>query len=123
MHPNDPNNPADVPAADDNQAPLPEAPHPSAPPLSGAEVTGYRSLTSFDIALMNQVKEIERETAALWVKLMANKATDTRWLAIAKTQLQLGFMAMTRGIAKPAEWEPTKAPQKAPGGDHRGTNR
>lgn len=94
---------------DDNQSPLPEAPQPSsAPPMTGAEVQGYRTLTSLEIAQMNQVKEIEREAAALWLKLMAMKSTDTRWLAIAKTQLQLGFMAMTRAVAKPDEWEPRK---------------
>lgn len=94
--------------SDDNQSPLPEAPYPAAPPMTGAEVTGYRTLTSLEIARMNEVKELEREVAALWVKLMAQSNTDGRWLSIAKTQLQLGFMAMTRGIAKPAEWEPRK---------------
>lgn len=50
---------------------------------------------------MNAVKEKAAEVGELIHELEQNKELDQRWVAIAKTDLQKGFMAATRSIAKP----------------------
>lgn len=65
------------------------------------KITGYRELTEDEIALMNEVKAKAAETGALIDRLKYVQSVDPRWTAIASTQLQQGFMALTRAIAKP----------------------
>jgi hypothetical protein len=83
-------------------------------------IKGYRDLPQETIDLMNKVKEKERELLALyqevhtaidiqqrsygadsveWQRLAA--AQPYRWLAIARTDIETGFMAMVRAIAQP----------------------
>jgi predicted transcriptional regulator len=50
---------------------------------------------------MNAVKEKAAEVGELIRELQDNSSLDQRWVAIAKTDLQKGFMAATRSIAKP----------------------
>ena len=50
---------------------------------------------------MNAIKEKAAEVGDLIETLEAWPQIDKRWLAIAKTDLQKGFMAATRSIAKP----------------------
>jgi hypothetical protein len=50
---------------------------------------------------MNAVKEKAAEVGELISKLEVNDELDQGWVAIAKTDLQKGFMAATRSIAKP----------------------
>lgn len=76
-----------------------------APPMTGDVIRGYRTLGVREISMMNDVKEMEALVAELWARFMADKTTDSRWMAIAKTQLELGFMAFSRAIAKPKEWD------------------
>lgn len=64
------------------------------------KIKGYRELSEEEIALMNQIKEKAAEVGDLYHELMQGDA-DQRWLAIGRTQLQQGFMALTRSIAKP----------------------
>lgn len=70
-------------------------------------IKGYRELTAVDISKMNEVKALAEEVGDLINGLETASALprgmepDKRWLAIAKTQLQQGFMALTRAIAKP----------------------
>lgn len=63
-------------------------------------IHGYRELSQTEIDLMNEIKSKGAECAALINKLFAEKA-DERWLAIGTNDLQTGFMALTRSIAKP----------------------
>jgi hypothetical protein len=73
------------------------------------KITGYRELTQEEIDLMNEVKQLAAKTGELIEKLSASDVIttpdvdgiDLRWVNIAKTQLQQGFMALTRSIAKP----------------------
>lgn len=65
------------------------------------KITGYRDLSEEEIALMNEVKEISADVGALVEKLEDNPTLDARWVAIAKTDLQKGFMAAVRAIAQP----------------------
>ncbi len=67
-----------------------------APPIKG-----YRTLTPDEVALINRGKELAEEVGAWVADLQATATLDKRWLAIGATQLQQGFMAVTRGIARP----------------------
>lgn len=65
------------------------------------KITGYRDLSEQEVAAMNEGKALA-ETVGAWIdRLLADPATDKRWVAIGKTQLQQGFMAALRGIAQP----------------------
>ena len=64
-------------------------------------IKGYRELTETEIELMNLVKEFGRDLGELIDNMEDNKDFDQRWLAIGKTDLQKGLMALTRSIAKP----------------------
>lgn len=66
------------------------------------EIKGYRELSKEEIASMNLVKEHAAKTGELIDALEAKgDDCDPRWLSIARTQLQQGFMALTRSIARP----------------------
>jgi len=65
------------------------------------KIKGYRELSEVEISAMNAVKEKAAEVGELIFDLEENSDLDQRWVAIAKTDLQKGFMAATRSIAKP----------------------
>lgn len=65
------------------------------------QIKGYRELSEAEIQVMNIVKEHGAVTGKLIQKLESLPDIDKRWLAIAKTDLQKGLMALTRSIAKP----------------------
>lgn len=62
------------------------------------EIKGYRELGPAEIEAMNRIKEKAEEVGQLLEELVA---ADPRWLAIARTNLQQGFMAATRAVAQP----------------------
>ncbi len=64
-------------------------------------IKGYRDLTESEIASMNAVKEHAEATRALVELVQALPGVDHRWAAIAQTNLQQGYMALVRAIAKP----------------------
>lgn len=71
-------------------------------------IKGYRDLSPEEIALMNEGKELAQRVGEFVEKLEAadfaqtsDQVPDKRWLAIGKTDLQKGFMAVIRSIAKP----------------------
>ena len=78
------------------------------------KITGYRDLSPESIQLMNDIKILAEqlgEKIALMDR-MPNPVppdhptqplitVDKRWLNIGRTQVQQGFMAITRAIAQP----------------------
>ena len=67
-------------------------------------IKGYRELNEMEIALMNKIKEQGVVLQSLIDDLSNSEGptkADPRWLAIGKTHLQEGLMALTRSIAKP----------------------
>jgi len=62
------------------------------------KINGYVELSPETIALVNIMKELEQEVVGL-VDEITN--ADQRWLAIGKTDIQKGFMAVVRGITRP----------------------
>lgn len=65
------------------------------------KIKGYRDLTEQEIDAMNQCKEAAVSIGSLCDYVAALPGIDGRWHAIAKTDLQKGFMALIRSIAKP----------------------
>jgi len=64
-------------------------------------IKGYRDLSPEEVAAMNAVKQKAEEVGAIIEELQQNSNMDQRWVAIAKTDLQKGFMAAIRSIAQP----------------------
>lgn len=64
-------------------------------------IKGYRDLSENEIALMNQIKTFEESLGALWRDVQEMPTTDPRWAAFARTQFEVGFMALVRSVAKP----------------------
>ena len=70
------------------------------------QIAGYRELNASEIAAMNEIKAAA-ERVGVMVEGMASVAGadragyDARWISIARTHLQEGFMALTRAVAKP----------------------
>lgn len=67
------------------------------------KIKGYRDLSQEEIDLMNEVKSMSEKVGALCSSLrLSSEELDSRWIAIGETQLQQGFMALTRAIAQPS---------------------
>lgn len=58
-------------------------------------------MTQHEIDLMNRIKKVGEDVGALVKDLEAVRLLDQRFIAIGKTQIQLGFMALGRGVAQP----------------------
>ena len=65
------------------------------------KIKGYRDLNLEEIQLMNTTKSVAEQVGSLFTDMEKISDIDKRWLAIAKTDLQKGFMALVRSIAKP----------------------
>lgn len=68
------------------------------------KIKGYRELDPSEVALINAIKDHAERVGNVVESLERNPDgldLDARWVAIAKTNLQQGFMALTRAIAKP----------------------
>jgi hypothetical protein len=67
-------------------------------------VIGYRTLSQAEVDQMNEIKALGAQVEVRINILMQDPAADVRWVAIAKTQLQQGFMALTRAVAQPTSF-------------------
>lgn len=65
------------------------------------KITGYRQLTQEEVALMNEGKALAEQVGAYIERLRNIDSLDQRWISIGTTDLQKGFMALIRGIARP----------------------
>lgn len=65
------------------------------------KIKGYRDLTEAEIALMNEGKELAEKCREFTERVKATPDIDGRWLSIGVTDLQKGFMAIIRSIARP----------------------
>lgn len=64
-------------------------------------IKGYRDLSEAEVAEMNRIKAAGEQVSALIANVTALPGVDQRWVAIARTELQQGFMALTRAVARP----------------------
>lgn len=65
------------------------------------QIKGYRDLSQEEIDAMNEIKKKAEEVGQLLEKVGAIESIDKRWLSIAKTDLQKGFMSAVRSVAQP----------------------
>ena len=66
------------------------------------QIKGYRDLSAAEIADINDTKALAEKVGDLCKEFEQERpAVDKRWLAIARTDLQKGFMALVRSIARP----------------------
>lgn len=64
-------------------------------------ITGYRDLSQEEIDMMNEVKRHGQAIGDMIQKLRDVEGLDQRWVSIAQTDFQTGFMAAVRAIAQP----------------------
>ena len=64
------------------------------------KISGYRDFSEDELALINDIKGVAAIVGQIFDGRLSDIA-DPRWMAIAKTDLQKGFMALIRAIAKP----------------------
>ena len=67
----------------------------------GLPVSGYRPQSADKVALVNRSKEAEERTLRILDDLRTSPDIDLRWLAIARTNLELGWMAANRAVFQP----------------------
>ena len=65
------------------------------------QIRGYGELSPEEIGKMNACKGLAADVGALIETLEGEPTVDKRWLEIAKTDLQKGFMGLVRSIAQP----------------------
>lgn len=67
------------------------------------KIKGYRDLTNDEIAKMNLLKQFEVDLKVLLDGLLESGAPRdaSRWLAVAKTNLETGFMYAVKAVARP----------------------
>ena len=76
------------------------------PRHDGLPVAGYRSQSEEAVALVNSNKLTEERLLRLLDALRKRDDIDQRWLSIARTQLEQGFMALNRSIFRPERVHP-----------------
>ena len=64
-------------------------------------ISGYRDLSQAEINAMNNIKALASKVGELLAELETITDIDQRWVSIAKTNLQQGFMAAVRAVAQP----------------------
>ena len=65
------------------------------------QLKGYRDLSQAETDAINEGKELAAKVGEWIEKLQAQEGLDQRAVALGKTNLQQGFMWVTRGIAQP----------------------
>lgn len=65
------------------------------------KIKGYRQLSAAETAAINKIKAKAEEVGELVSQLQMSSGLDQRAINIGKTELQTGFMWLTRGIAQP----------------------
>ena len=66
----------------------------------GLPVAGYKPQSTEAVAQVNLNKQTE-ERLLRTIDLLLSTSADKRWLSIARTHFEEGFMAMNRAIFKP----------------------
>lgn len=68
---------------------------------AGLPVAGYQPQTNDSVAHVNANKLIEERVLRQLDTLGAVENVDKRWLAIARTAIEQGFMAVNRAVFQP----------------------
>lgn len=73
----------------------------SATPHQGLPVAGYQPQSASAVDAVNINKQLEEYILRRIDQLLACDGNDRRWLSIARTHIEEGFMAMNRSIFQP----------------------
>lgn len=73
--------------------------------LQALPVFGYQTQSVDNVALVNTNKIAEEKVLRILDGLATIEAVDKRWLAIGRTHIEQGFMAVNRSIFKPKRAE------------------
>lgn len=76
-------------------------PGPVPPPDGQPRIAGYRPQSEDNVFLVNHHKQMEELVLRQLDDLDDAGRFDRRWLAIARTQIEQGFMAMNRAVMRP----------------------
>lgn len=71
------------------------------PSVAGLPIAGYRPQSPENIALGNANKLIEEQVLRVLDGLAGRPEIDKRWLAIGRTDIERGFMAVNRAVFQP----------------------
>ena len=71
------------------------------PKHDGLPVAGYKPQREEAVRLVNENKYAEEAVLQLLDELAARDDVDKRWLAIGRTQIEQGFMAVNRAVFQP----------------------
>jgi hypothetical protein len=71
------------------------------PKHEGLPVAGYKAQSAEAVELVNANKVVEEIILRNLDDLAEMPGVDKRWLAIGRTQIEQGFMAVNRSIFKP----------------------
>lgn len=64
-------------------------------------IKGYQPISDAKLALVNENKVAEANLLAKLDEMSLRVDLDTRWLSIARTHIEQGFMALNRAILRP----------------------
>lgn len=67
----------------------------------GLPVAGYRPQSADAVSLVNENKRAEENVLRILDDLAGRADIDQRWLAIGRTQIEQGFMAVNRAVFQP----------------------
>lgn len=68
----------------------------------GLPVAGYRAQSDGAVALVNENKRVEEAILRTLDAMRGDGSYDQRWLAIGRTHIEQGFMAINRAVFQPA---------------------
>lgn len=68
---------------------------------NGLPVSGYTSQSNVAVEQGNSHKVLEERVLRFLDELKARPDVDQRWLAIGRTSIEQGFMAVNRAVFKP----------------------
>lgn len=71
------------------------------PKHNGLPVAGYKPQNEEAVKLVNENKYAEEAVLQILDELAARDDVDKRWLAIGRTQIEQGFMAVNRAVFQP----------------------
>ena len=69
--------------------------------MEHSEISGYTDQSAARKAKVNRNKDIEERVLRILDELKDDPDTDGRWLAIGRTAIEQGFMAVNRSIFQP----------------------
>lgn len=67
----------------------------------GEKIPGYTKQSEVNLTLFRKTKEVEERLLRFTESMAQATSVDPRWMAIAVTHFQQGFMALLRSIAQP----------------------